>query len=99
MTEESKKRMNEISKNFGTHYEKIYKEGYQAGMQDPDACKVEYEKHTKIEAGLCADISKMYELLDECKKVLLIAWGQLEAGCKEAERVDQMIEKIREARK
>lgn len=39
------------------------------------------------------------ELLDECEKVLLIAWGQLEAGCKEAEQVDQMIEKIREARK
>lgn len=38
-------------------------------------------------------------LLDECEKVLLIAWGQLEAGCKEAEQVDQMIEKIREARK
>lgn len=84
--------------------DEISEASYKAGMQDPDAGKHECDDTCQRDMNIECPISYpkvlvSKELLDECEKVLLIAWGQLEAGCKEAEQVDQMIEKIREARK
>ena len=105
MSEASKRRSQEEGERQGFEHDLwIFMSGYQSGMQDPNAGKHECDDICLQDMNLECPISYpkelvSKELLDECEKILLIAWGELEAGCKEAEQVEQMIEKIREARK
>lgn len=77
MSEASKKRMEEVSKNFGTHYERIYKEGYQAGMQDPDAnADIVAERETVIQYHLnhIKKLESQIDLFLESGKKRTLCW-------------------------